>query len=229
MTDFWARFEMMKSEVLATDDGKLFASAGFELYANGGNCTAWRKAFGDGGYILITNDDGSSHHLIDTDDSFLIGFYRSEDDTDPGCSKGQKTAAEVIAAVERGPLEKIGVDVWIAGTIYVDAATDEEAAQIVKERYAGSRDSSLGYDLMSGEDFPMDGDDFMSPAITLYGLCKESELLPAIDPVRDAAHEMLAILSEIAALPGAAVEIERAGHGAAFRAALAKAEGRTDG
>ncbi|WPE19917.1 hypothetical protein [Shinella zoogloeoides] len=80
-------------------------------------------------------------------------------------------------------LEKIGVDVWIAATIYVDAANDEEAARIVTERYAGTRDKSLCYDHMGGKELPMDGDDFMSPAITLYGLCEESELVSANDPV----------------------------------------------
>jgi len=93
-------------------------------------------------------------------------------------------------------LEKIGVDVWIAGTIYVDAATDEEAQKIVSERYAGTRDKADTYDHMGGEDLPLDGDDFMSSAITLYGLCSESELFPAIDPVRDAAPDMLAALKE---------------------------------
>jgi hypothetical protein len=86
--------------------------------------------------------------------------------------------------------EKIGVDVWVAATIYVDAATDEEAAQIVKERYAGTRDKSLGYDHMSSEDLPMDGDDFMSSAITLYGLCAESSLAPATDAVPEMLHAL---------------------------------------
>lgn len=82
--------------------------------------------------------------------------------------------------------EKIGVDVWIAATIYVDAASDEEAAQIVTARYAGSRDAPDTYNHMNGEDLPLDGDDFMSSAITLYGLCTESELFPAVDPSVDA-------------------------------------------
>lgn len=81
--------------------------------------------------------------------------------------------------------EKIGVDVWIAATIYVDAASEEEAAQIVAARYAGTREDPDTYNHMNGEDLPLDGNDFMSSAITLYGLCAESELFPVVDPSAD--------------------------------------------
>lgn len=133
-------------------------------------------------------------------------------------------------------LEKIGVDVWIAGTIYVDAKTDEEARKIVSERHAGTRDDAGTYDHMNGEDLPLDGDDFMSSAITLYGLCSDSELFPAVDPVRDAAPDMLQALKACApwiakfiadghhlscVMPKAAIEAMQAANGA-----IAKAEGR---
>lgn len=97
--------------------------------------------------------------------------------------------------------EKIGVDVWMAGTIYVDADTEEEAAQIVKERYAGTREKSFGLDLLDGEDIPIgDGDDFLSSAVSLYGVCHRSALVPAVDDVPNAlyvlkeAADMIAIL-----------------------------------
>ncbi len=88
-------------------------------------------------------------------------------------------------------LEMIGVDVWAAVTIYVPAKDDEEAAAIVAERYAGSRDKIGSYDHMGSEDLPMEDDDFMSSAMTFYGLCNDSELLATVDPVRDAAPVML--------------------------------------
>lgn len=82
--------------------------------------------------------------------------------------------------------EKIGIDVWMAGTIYVDAETEEEAAQIVKERYAGTREKSFGLDLLDGEDIPIgDGDDFLSSAVSLYGVCHRSALVPAVDDVAE--------------------------------------------
>lgn len=90
--------------------------------------------------------------------------------------------------------EMIGVDVWAAVTIYVPAKDDEEAAAIVAERYAGKRDDAETYDHMSGEDLPMEDEDFMSSAMTFYGLCNDSELFAALDPVRDAAPDMLAAL-----------------------------------
>lgn len=79
--------------------------------------------------------------------------------------------------------EMIGVDVWIAATIYVEAETEAEAAEIVTERYAGTRDEPDTYDHMNGDDLPLDGEDFMSSAITLYGLCAHSALSSATDGV----------------------------------------------
>lgn len=84
--------------------------------------------------------------------------------------------------------EKIGIDVWMAGTIYVDAETEEEAAQIVKERYAGTREKPNTYDHMNSEDLPLDGDGFMSSAMTLYGISAKSTLVPAVDDVPTLLH-----------------------------------------
>lgn len=92
--------------------------------------------------------------------------------------------------------EKIGVDVWMAATIYVDAETYEEAEEIVRNTYAGSREKPNTYDHMNGEDLPLDDDDFMSSAVTLYGLCKQSGLFSMKDTVRDAAPDMLAVLKD---------------------------------
>lgn len=47
--------------------------------------------------------------------------------------------------------------------------------------------------------------------------------------IMTAAPEMLEILKQIQALPGAAVDIERAGLGDDFRRAIAKAEGQNNG
>lgn len=87
-------------------------------------------------------------------------------------------------------LEQIGVDVWMAGTIYVQAKDEDEAAAIVQERYAGGRDNPDILDLGDRET-PLEGDDTLSPAFTLYGLASESKLVAEADPVRDAAPDML--------------------------------------
>jgi hypothetical protein len=121
-------------------------------------------------------------------------------------------------------LEHIGVNVWMCGTIYVEASSQDEAARIVAERYAGTFDKPDTYDHMDGEDLPLDGDDFQSSAVTLYGLASRADLVPVNDPVRKAASDMLAILKEIQALPGAAVDIERAGLGDRLRTVIAEAE-----
>lgn len=81
--------------------------------------------------------------------------------------------------------EKIGIDVWMAGTIYVDADTEEEAAQIVTERYAGTRENSFGLDLSKRDILLGDGGDFLSPAVSLYGVCHRSALVPAVDDVAE--------------------------------------------
>jgi len=94
--------------------------------------------------------------------------------------------------------EEIGVDVWMAATIYVEAFDYDQAAEIVKERYAGSRERPDTYDHMNGENLPLDGDDFMSSAVTIYGLAEDSELMPASCknalPVLKEAADMIAIL-----------------------------------
>lgn len=88
--------------------------------------------------------------------------------------------------------ESIGVDVWLAGTIYVDAVDDAEAARLVAERYGQL--SKLG-EIEISEDFALteDGADFLGACITVYGPCEAATLAPA-DPVRDAAPDMLAAL-----------------------------------
>lgn len=73
--------------------------------------------------------------------------------------------------------EMIGIDVWMCGTIYVEASSQDEAERIVAERYAGTLAKPNTYNHMDGEDLPLDGDDFQSSAVTLYGIAKDSELV----------------------------------------------------
>jgi hypothetical protein len=52
------------------------AAQGFEIIETGGGCSAWRKNFTDGGYVLITCD--ASHEFQD-DEGIVIGFYGKDD------------------------------------------------------------------------------------------------------------------------------------------------------
>lgn len=79
---FWARFDALKAEAAATDYGAAFMAAGFDLYPNGGNLTAWKRDCANGRYILITDSSGSDHKLEDTHafdegkpDAWLISLH----------------------------------------------------------------------------------------------------------------------------------------------------------
>lgn len=101
--------------------------------------------------------------------------------------------------------EKIGVDIWMCGTIYVDAETDDEAEEIVRDRYAHE-----GFHF--SDDIEMDDDDFMSSAVTFYGLGIEQKLMPEKDPVRDAAPVVLETLVNLlkpGSVSGAVIEQAR--------------------
>jgi hypothetical protein len=124
--------------------------------------------------------------------------------------------------------EMIGVDVWLAGTIYVPADNLAEAEKIVARRYAGTIAIPETYDLQGGEDLPLDGEDFMSSAVTLYGVCSGAEIKPkdTQSPRRD--QDAQALLKTLATYPDIAVAIERAGLGEAFRAAVTQAKDRAN-
>lgn len=91
-------------------------------------------------------------------------------------------------------LNMIGVDVWLAATVYVVADSEEHAVRLVSQNYAGTREKADTYDLNDGKDLDLDGNDFMSSAITLYGPCADSKLAPTREPLRDAAPDLLAAL-----------------------------------
>jgi len=67
-------------------DDSTFKAAGFRLYANGGNLTAWRKESGAGRFVLITDSEGGSHDLGDSHvedstkpDCYLVGLHDDDE------------------------------------------------------------------------------------------------------------------------------------------------------
>lgn len=50
---------------------------GFHIAETGGGCTAWRKDFDDGGYVMLTAD---ASHDIGRDDALAIGVYTRDGD-----------------------------------------------------------------------------------------------------------------------------------------------------
>lgn len=55
---FWAWFDALSAKAVTTENGKLFAAAGFKLDHTGGGCTGWsRDIEGASKFILITNGD----------------------------------------------------------------------------------------------------------------------------------------------------------------------------
>lgn len=94
-------------------------------------------------------------------------------------------------------IESHGVEVWMCATIYVDAES-EEAAEAIVAKQAGTADKSEGLEL-AARDIKLyefaDGA-VMSPPVSLYGLASQSKLVPASDPARDAAQDMLDALKE---------------------------------
>ena len=142
--------------------------------------------------------------------------------------------------------EMLGVYVWLAGTIYVPAESLEEAEKLVARRYAGTISIPQTYDLQDGEDLPLEGEDFMSSAITLYGICSEAVVKPRDTQSSGLVPEMLSALESLlsvvkdalqddsidASTEGGAILCGDVMANALFRAqtAIAKAnvEGRTD-
>lgn len=86
----------------ATEEGKRFLEAGFQLAMLGGGTTGWRKGLAGESYILVTDSDGCSHEGPD----FLIGFYQDNDDIEGECVEcdGLDAAFNEIAKI----LEKHG-------------------------------------------------------------------------------------------------------------------------
>ncbi|CCF19127.1 protein of unknown function [Pseudorhizobium banfieldiae] len=101
--------------------------------------------------------------------------------------------------------ELIGTEVWVCMTIYTPANTEEEAALAVSTDYAGSLEKPDTLDMLDGVDIPLEGEDFISSAITLYGLADDSELLPTgskaeLERLRAEKAMVLSVIEEI--LPG---------------------------
>lgn len=68
--------DYLKEENAAQAD-HVFAQAGFYISTTGGGCTAWRKDLADGWHILITDSEGTAHH-VDADESWLVGTHGPE-------------------------------------------------------------------------------------------------------------------------------------------------------
>jgi hypothetical protein len=115
--DFWAWFDKRESEANATDDGKRFTAAGFELHHTGGGCTAWLRQIPDSEWhLLVTAGDGCSHELAtDIPDCWLIGAH-SRDGAWTACREGAtvddalRHADEMQALIAAGNLESMGVE-----------------------------------------------------------------------------------------------------------------------
>lgn len=96
MGSFWDRFKEIEARAADTVDGKCFLATGYRLYANGGNCTAWRKDIGRGRFILVTDSEGCTHDLAGEDDYYLVGAH-GDDGWHSESTLERKTAIEVIA------------------------------------------------------------------------------------------------------------------------------------
>lgn len=127
---------------------------------------------------------------------------------------------------EVSEVESHGVEVWLCGTIYVDAESEEDAEKIVAKRYTGTRetpdDLMIGVDDISIWHNESIHADKLAPITSIYGLASDSKLVPEADPVRDAAPDMLAALKLLEADFGADFKGPTID---AMRAAIAKAEG----
>lgn len=100
-----------------------FASAGFEVIATGGGCSAWYKPLNDkGAHVLITGLDGCSHELAEgSADKWLIGAHWETAEGEAAWSEcldaetvdGALKAAEAIALAHgfaRALAEDIGTE-----------------------------------------------------------------------------------------------------------------------
>lgn len=97
MTNFFTWFDKVRNEALATEDGKRFVEAGFDVYHTGGGCLAWHKQLPNNRYILITDMD--SGLLVDPTiegDCYFVGLY----DEDADCEEKVSEMPNAIQAID---------------------------------------------------------------------------------------------------------------------------------
>lgn len=74
--------------------------------------------------------------------------------------------------------EPTGVDVWMCGTIYVPAYSDEGAESIVREQYLPASGELGSIDMPSDVALFKEEGHFLSGALTLYAVAKEGSPNP---------------------------------------------------
>jgi len=77
---FWTWFDAMRDAAIATEDGKLFHAAGFDLTHTGGGCTAWERVIPDTPYVLWITNSNAGHDLTQEDidyygETWLLGAH----------------------------------------------------------------------------------------------------------------------------------------------------------
>lgn len=117
---FWAWFNATRDAAIATDDGRKFHAAGFDLTHTGGGCTAWERridgtpwtiwiATGDAGHTLTAEDiaagDNWGAWIIHDTDGHHSNALNSE--TVEGILQIADNMAETV---QRGELESLGMN-----------------------------------------------------------------------------------------------------------------------
>lgn len=135
--------DTIRLEALATEDGRRFINAGFQIEHMGGGLTAWMKTLADGRWILITDSEGVDHTLSDASandpakpDFWLVGIHDEESDID------FREAATVADAV------KAALAIEYVATVGYDPFEDDPTistdtvAETLREYHAAAKEES---------------------------------------------------------------------------------------
>lgn len=135
--------ETLRFEALATEDGRRFINAGFQIEHMGGGLTAWMKTLADGRWILITDSEGVDHTLSDASandpakpDFWIVGIHDEASDIDFREAATVGDAIKAALAIEY--VHVIGYDPFEDDP----NISADEVAQTLAEYHAAAKEES---------------------------------------------------------------------------------------
>jgi len=99
-TRYYAMMDSRECKALATEDGKTFTKAGFEIAHTGGGCMAWQRDIDSDWFVWITDSSGTELTISANEpDCWFIGIH-SQDGAFSEAQEAQ-TATEALAIADR--------------------------------------------------------------------------------------------------------------------------------
>jgi len=117
---FWKWFDATRDAAIATEDGRKFHAAGFDLTHTGGGCTAWQRAIDGTDWLIWIATSEAGHELnpadIEAGDDFGAWIVHKEDSPHSLAKRSNTVegilsiADEMAATVQRGEIDSLGME-----------------------------------------------------------------------------------------------------------------------